>query len=119
MDVIRLQNMSFYGYHGLSSAERETGRRYEVDVELHRDVTTAAKTDRLQNTIDYRKVYDVVEQVLTGEEHHLLESIAEAIADRMVADFEIDQVVVRVRKRMPPIPGNLDFIEIEVMRPCP
>lgn len=119
MDVIRLQNMSFYGYHGLSSAERETGRRYEVDVELHRDVTTAAKTDRLQNTIDYRKAYDVVEQVLTGEEHHLLESIAEAIADRMVADFEIDQVVVRVRKRMPPIPGNLDFIEIEVKRPCP
>jgi dihydroneopterin aldolase len=118
MDVIRLQNMSFYGYHGLSAAERQTGRRYEVDVELYRDVTNAAKTDRLQNTIDYRMVYDLVEKVLTGEEHHLLESIAEAIADRLLDDFEINQAVVRVRKRMPPIPGNLDFIEIEVKRPC-
>ena len=118
MDVIGLQNMSFYGYHGLSAAERETGRRYEVDVELHRDVSRAAQTDSLKNTIDYRRVYEVVEGVLTGEEHHLLESIAEAIADKMVADFQLDQVVVRVRKRMPPIPGNLDFIEIEVKRPC-
>ena len=43
MARIRLHNMMFYGYHGVSKAERETGRRFEVDCELDLDVSAAAQ----------------------------------------------------------------------------
>ena len=64
MDVIRLKNMTFYGFHGVSAAEKETGRRYEVDCDLYLDLTLPAKTDKLSDTVNYAQVYRIVEKVL-------------------------------------------------------
>lgn len=116
MDVIRLHNMTFYGYHGASSAERETGRRFEVDAELFFPVSRAARTDRLKNTIDYTKVYTCVEKVILQNHFTLLETVADRLAQSILKNFPIRKVTIRVRKKIPPIPGNLDHIEVELTR---
>ncbi|MFH2056652.1 MAG: dihydroneopterin aldolase [bacterium] len=116
MDIIRLQNMTFYAYHGVSAAEKETGRRYEVDCELHLDLTQAAKSDKLGDTVNYAEVYQTVEQVLQERKYSLIESVCAEICRRLLAMEMLNKVVVRVRKKMPPIPGNLDHIEVEMMR---
>lgn len=116
MDVIRLHNMTFYGYHGVSAAERETGRRFEVDAELYFPVARAAKTDRLKNTIDYTKVYNWVEKVIRENHFALLETVAERLATVILTNFNVTRVTIRVRKKIPPIPGNLDHIEVEITR---
>lgn len=116
MDVIRLKNMTFYGYHGVSAAEKETGRRYEVDCDLYLDLTLPATTDKLSDTVNYAQVYSIVEEVLNGKRYSLLESIAAEIASRVLKLDHIKQVSVRVRKMIPPIPGNLDHIEVEIQR---
>ncbi len=113
MGIIRLHNMTFYSYHGVSSAERETGRRYEVDVELHADLTGAADTDRLTDTVNYKLVYDTVSDIILGNKFNLLETIAARITKTIKDEYKIDRVIVRVRKTIPPIPGNLDHIEVE------
>lgn len=115
-DVIRLQNMIFYGYHGVSAAEKETGRRYEVDCELILDLSPAGRSDKLGDTVNYAQVYGTIEQIMTHKRYSLIESIAEDIAQQILADNRIDEVIVRVRKMIPPIPGNLDHIEVEIQR---
>jgi dihydroneopterin aldolase len=116
MDVIRLHNMTFYGYHGISSAERQTGRRFEVDVELMVDLNKPARTDRLRDTINYTEVYKTVEELVEQNSFSLLETIAVRLADQILTRFKPRQVTVRVRKKIPPVPGNLDHIEVEITR---
>lgn len=113
MAFIRLHNMTFYGYHGVSKAERETGRRFEVDCELELDIREAAKSDRLSDTRNYTRVYGVVEEIVGHNKFNLLETVASRIAIQIQKDFDPKRVIVRVRKRIPPIPGNLDYIEVE------
>lgn len=105
--------MTFYGFHGVSKAERETGRRFEVDCELELDIASAAQSDRLKDTVNYTKVYDTVERIVQRDRYNLLESVASRIAAELAAHFRVRRVLVRVRKRIPPIPGNLDYIEVE------
>jgi len=106
--------MTFYGFHGVSRAERETGRRYEVDCELEFDFAAAGASDNLKDTINYTHVYDTIESVLTSDNIKLLETLATRIVDQILANFPVQKVKARVRKMIPPIPGNLDYIEVEL-----
>lgn len=114
MGIVRLQRMTFYGFHGVSRAERETGRRYEVDCELRFDFSHAGASDQLKDTINYKEVYDTVEEVLTADNIQLIETLATRIVERILGRFPVDGARVRVRKMIPPIPGNLDYIEVEL-----
>ncbi len=116
MGVIRLHNMTFYGFHGTSAAERQTGRRFEVDCELFWDLEKVAEGDHLADTVDYTAVYNLVENTIQKNRFNLLETIAVRLANQILAEFKVQEVVVRVRKKIPPIPGNLDHIEVEVRR---
>jgi dihydroneopterin aldolase len=116
MGVIRLHNMTFYGYHGISSAERQTGRRFEVDVELVADLNKPARTDKLKDTVNYTEVYRTVEELVEQNSFSLLETIAVRLANQILTKFKPQEVTVRVRKKIPPVPGNLDHIEVEVTR---
>jgi dihydroneopterin aldolase len=116
MGIIRLHNMTFYGYHGVSAAERQTGRRFEVDVELAVDMEKPAKSDKLKDTVNYTEVYRTVEQIVLQNSFSLLETIAVRLANQILRKFKPQEVTIRVRKKIPPIPGNLDHIEVEVKR---
>ena len=116
MGVIRLHNMTFYGYHGVSAAERQTGRRFEVDIELAVDMDKAAASDRLQDTVNYTEVYRTVEELVAQDRFSLLETIAVRLAEEILKKFRPKEVTVRVRKKIPPVPGNLDHIEVEITR---
>ena len=119
MDRIRLVNMAFYGYHGVSAAEKETGRRYEVDCELAADLAGPGKTDQLQDTIDYAAVYDLIADIVQNRSFSLLEGLATNLAAELLAAFPVIEVTIQVRKLMPPIDGNIDYIEVEVTRRQP
>ncbi|KPL03872.1 MAG: hypothetical protein AMJ90_02885 [candidate division Zixibacteria bacterium SM23_73_2] len=116
MGTIRLHNMTFYGFHGVSKAERQTGRRFEVDVELSLDLDKAAREDRLEATVNYTQVYNTVHDLVMENKFSLLETIAVRLANEILKRFKPEEVVVRVRKKIPPVPGNLDDIEVEVKR---
>jgi len=119
MDVIRLANMTFYGYHGVSAAEKETGRRFEIDCELEADLAAPGVTDQLSDTVDYVAVYGCIREVVEGKAFSLLESLATTLANVILEKFPVYRVTLRVRKKIPPIPGNIEHIEIEVTRRQP
>lgn len=115
LDIIRLHNAVFYAYHGVLSDEQVLGGKFEVDVELHCNLSNARRSDNLKDTINYEKVYAVMKEAVVGRKHFLIESLAEAIASAILKEFKrVRKTVVRVRKPSAPIHGVLDHIEIEV-----
>ncbi|MBU0984832.1 MAG: dihydroneopterin aldolase [candidate division Zixibacteria bacterium] len=115
-DVIRLVGMSFYGYHGVSAAEKETGRAFEVDCEIEADLARAGHSDRLADTIDYGAVYATIREVVEGKAYALLERLAGELAALLLDRFPIFRVTLKVRKMMPPVSGQVKHIEVEVTR---
>ena len=115
-DVIRLVGLSFYGYHGVSPAERETGRHFEVDCELEVDLADAGHTDSIRDTIDYGAAYELIRKTVEGEAYSLLEGLATRIATLLLDSFPVYRVTLRVRKMHPPLGGQARYVEIEVTR---
>ena len=108
MDRIELHGMSFRGRHGVRPAEREQPQEFEVDLEVEADLRAAAASDRLGDTVDYTEVRAAVKQVIEGPPKALLESLAAAIAERVLALPRVKAVEVRVVKHpasMQPIQG--------------
>ena len=87
-----------------------------MDVELVVDMDKAARTDKLKDTVNYTEVYRIVEQIVLQNSFALLETIAVKLANQILKKFNPQEVTVRVRKKIPPVPGNLDHIEVEVKR---
>jgi dihydroneopterin aldolase len=115
-DRIRLTNIVLYGSHGVTPAEQEVGRPFEVDVELTTDVSSAADADDLAATVDYAAVYEIVRRVHDQGPYHLLEAMAGRIAKEMLRQFTVDEVTVRVRKPHPPVGGIVGAAEVEITR---
>ena len=112
----RLKRMSFYGHHGMAESEKEVGGRYEVDCEFGIDISKAAKTDSLSDAVDYTKVYAMIEDIITNKRFNLVETLTQRIADSLIESFGFTRLTVRVRKMNPPIEGNIESFEIEIVR---
>ncbi|MEG6585865.1 dihydroneopterin aldolase [Dendrosporobacter sp. 1207_IL3150] len=116
-DKILLSNLMFYGFHGVFEYEREQGQRFYLDIELMTDLSLAGKTDNLNDTVDYTKVYGCVKEIVENYRFQLLEALAHKIADTiLVRNSVIHEVKIRIRKPAVPIPGQIDFVQIEIVR---
>jgi dihydroneopterin aldolase len=115
-DKIILTGMEFYCYHGVLPAERELGQRLVVDLELFLDLSGAGQKDDLSATVDYAAVFRLVEKVAGGPSRSLLEKVAEDIAAAVLGSFPVEEVVVRVTKPSPPLPGRLACAAVEIRR---
>lgn len=108
--------MVFYGYHGVFDAEREIGQRFEVDVELHLDLSSIGRSDDLEMTVNYVDVYTIVKELAEEHEFQLVEGLAHAIAEQILTAYDLEKVVVRVRKPHAPIGGTSNGVEVEIER---
>jgi len=115
-DLIRIKNMTFYGYHGVDAEERRLGGRFSLDVEMALDLRPAGESDDLAKTVDYKAVYDLVRQVHDGRHYELLEALAHDVAQAILAAFPVEEVLVRVRKHSVPLQGLIDYTEVEIRR---
>ena len=118
-DRIVLANMRFMARHGVHDWEQREAQPFEVDVELHRDLRRAGVDDDLAATIDYGPVYGLVQRILEGPPIRLLEALAEAIAGSLLAELDVIEVVVRVRKPGVRLAGPLDYAGVEIRRTRP
>lgn len=115
-DLLRLCGLSFYGYHGVSTAEKETGRVFEVDCELEMDLAEAGHSDRLADTVDYGRVYGLIRDTVEGKAYSLMETLAGELAAKLLDSFPVYRVTLKVRKLHPPLAGQVRYIEVEVTR---
>lgn len=117
MDKIILNNMQFYGFHGLLPEENKLGQRFNVDVELFVNLEIAGKTDDMNDSIDYSQAYESVRDIVEGEAKNLIETVADRIAQELFTSFDLLQAcTVRVIKPDPPIAGHYESVAVEIYR---
>jgi 7,8-dihydroneopterin aldolase/epimerase/oxygenase len=96
MITVQLYGLEIFGRHGATDEERERGQTFLYDVEL--DVSDAALSDRLDDAVDYEEVAACIRGLSAARQFTLLEALAAAAADEIVARFPVGRVRVRVRK---------------------
>jgi dihydroneopterin aldolase len=116
-DRIALTGLRVRGYHGVLPAEREHGQDFLVDAVLSVDVREAAASDDLEDTVDYGALALRLAEVVAGEPVHLLETLAERLADACLADPRVGSARVTVHKPSAPIPLAFDDVSVTVVRP--
>lgn len=116
-DVIRIKNAQIYAYHGVEIGEQKLGGKFEVDVDLRCDLSRAMVSDSLSETLDYEAVYSVILNAVTAKKYHLLEALANTIANHLLANFTtVSSLTIRVRKPHPPVKGVVDHVEVEITK---
>lgn len=113
---ITLADIGLVGHHGYHAAEKELGQRFELDVELWVNIDTAGQSDDLDDAVNYEMVYGLVEKTVREDRFSLLEALATDLVESIFEEFEVEGVVVRVRKPSIPNCPNVGYVEIEVHR---
>jgi dihydroneopterin aldolase len=116
MDSIQLTGLRCYGYTGYLEEERVLGQWFEVNLTIWVNLAVAGSSDRIEDTLDYRLVIAVVNQLVNTAKFETIERLASAIAD-VVLQYEIvEKVCVNLSKTSPPIPNFNGKISVEITR---
>jgi dihydroneopterin aldolase len=92
--LVELEALEIPGRHGATPEEHERDQPFLYDLQLE---LSEPEADRLEETVDYREVVELVREV-SAEERQLLETLASAVADALLKRFPLERVRVRVRK---------------------
>ena len=114
-DVILLEGIQIPAALGVTAAERRMRRPVLLDLEVARPLAAAGRSDNIRQTIHYKRIFEIVEDVAAHQEHRLVEGLAERIASAVLSKFDAEAVTVCVRKPKP-IAGVLDHAGVRITR---
>lgn len=115
-DAIIFKGLRAEGRIGVTAGERATPQALRIDLELERDLTAPGASDDLRDTVDYSAVTAQVVELVRDNEVALLEKLAEAIAEHLLADNNLERVTVVVGKERPPIPEEVHSVQVRIVR---
>ncbi|MFT6880132.1 MAG: dihydroneopterin aldolase [Psychromonas sp.] len=114
MGLISLEGMEFFAYHGYYDEEQKIGNKYSIDLTIDTYLDSAAKSDRLKDTINYEELYQLVLKVMQTK-HRLLEHVAYEIIEKVKETYPIvNKVTVGVSKYNPPIGGICERAKVVI-----
>ncbi|MBC1937929.1 dihydroneopterin aldolase [Listeria grandensis] len=117
MDKIHLNELAFYGYHGVLPEENKLGQTFIVSLVLGLSTEVAGKSDEVNDTVSYADVYETVKEIVENKCFKLIEALAETIATTVLCDYPLlKEVTVKVIKPNPPIPGHYHSVAVEITR---
>ena len=97
-DTIFLQDLKVETIVGIWDWERKIRQTVSIDIEMAADVAKAAETDNIEGTLNYKAVAKRVQQFVGDSEYQLVETLAEKIAETILAEFDLAWVQLRVSK---------------------
>jgi 7,8-dihydroneopterin aldolase/epimerase/oxygenase len=93
--IVEIHGLEIFGRHGVNDDERRDGQTFLFDITA---VIAEPVEDTIDATVDYRRLRDIVREVSDAGSYRLLETVARAVADTIVAELPVERVQVRVRK---------------------
>ena len=110
---IHLNNMVFYGFHGVYPEERKLGQRFNVNLIVYTDAKLDPNIKELCDTVDYTKIYDMVKHIMEIQQFHLLEDCANTIINNILKDFDL-VIGLKVVIEKPGVPMNATLSNVAV-----
>jgi dihydroneopterin aldolase len=113
--ALEVYGLEIYGYHGVLPREQQEGQPFLFDVTMvvH---DAGLRSDKLKDTVDYTQVTACVREIAEGRRFNLIEALAGAIADALLARFDVSRVRVRVRKPQVELEVPAEFTAATVER---
>lgn len=115
-DHIRLAGLRAFGRHGVYASERERGQEFVVDVELDVDVSRAAASDDVADTVDYGALADRLVEIVAGNPVNLIETLAHRLAKVCLAVAGVKAATITVHKPGAPISHQFDDVSVTIRR---
>ena len=116
MDTIEISNIRAYGYTGFLPEEQILGQWFEVSLSIWLDLAPSGKSDRLEETLDYRQCINIVKHQIQTTKFALVEKLATVIAEEILQLDLVMKVRVQLSKLAPPIPDFAGKITIDITR---
>ncbi|HZK44274.1 MAG TPA: dihydroneopterin aldolase [Syntrophomonadaceae bacterium] len=116
MDKIIAKGLVFIACHGVLADEKRLPQKFMVDLELHKDLKKAGKTDDLSYTVNYDEVYHDVKDLIMENSYNLIEALAEHIAIKLLNKYPITAIQVTVYKPNAPIKGKFEYFAVNIYR---
>ncbi len=116
-DVIHLDGVRAFGYHGVLEHEKVNGQEFIIDVVVETNFDKAVKSDDVADTINYALIAEDVVTSVTQERFDLIEKLADHIGQKVLAREGVQRVLVTVNK--PHAPIDADFTNVSVTRELP
>ncbi len=114
-DAILLEGIQVPAALGVTAGERRLRRPVLLDLEVESDLRAAGRTDQIRQTLHYKRIFEVVEDVASNQEHRLVEALGDRIARAVLEKFDADAVTVTVRKPTP-IAGVMQHAGVRIRR---
>ena len=116
MDAIKITGIRAYGYTGALPEENVLGQWFEIDLILGLNIEKAAKSDDLNDTLDYREIINTVTKIVQTKKFALIEKLAMAIAEKVLTFKKIQKVELQLTKVSAPIPDFSGRVAIHLTR---
>ncbi len=114
MGIIKLKNIRTFSYHGCLVEESKIGSEYAVDLEIKTDLRKSSVSDKLQDTVDYVFLNQIVKEEMAIRSN-LLEHVAHRIITRVFGEIpEVSRITLSVSKINPPIGGDVEAVTIQM-----
>ena len=115
MTKLNIKGIKIYAFHGHFEEEKKLGGHFIVNLEIGFNSDKVVSTDRLEDTIDYVQVIDIVKEQMKKTKN-MIESAANEILDELFKIELIQSVSIELEKISPPVDANFDKISIELFR---
>jgi len=114
--IIEIEGMEFFSYHGHYEEEQIIGNRFLIDLRIETDCLAAAKSDRIEDAVNYQTAYKIVKQAMKTNSY-LLENVAYRILNELYDQlYGVINVTVKVSKMNPPMGGKIEKVSITMSK---
>jgi 7,8-dihydroneopterin aldolase/epimerase/oxygenase len=98
MDIVYIRELEIQTIIGIYDWERKQKQTVSLDLEMGADISLAAQSENIENTLDYKAVAKRIIEFIEGSEFFLVETMAEEIAQIVIKDFSVPWLRLRVGK---------------------
>lgn len=117
MDQIFIKGLEVFANHGVYKEEQEKGQKFLVNAILYFDTAKAGRSDELEDSVDYGKVCQLINDFMTQYRMNLLETIANRLARKILMAYpELEAVTLEIEKPQAPIPLPFDNVSVKIHR---
>ena len=116
-DRIFIKGLALHAYHGVMPYEGKVGQTFTIDLALDIDLSAAARTDKVADTVSYDKVVGCVATAFVAQKFRLIEAAAGKVADAVLAAFPaVRKVKVTIHKPHAPIAATFNDVGVTLAR---
>ena len=116
-DSIFIKGLSLHAYHGVMAHEAKVGQTFTIDLELDIDLSDAARSDKVKDTVSYDQVANCASDAFCSQRFKLIEAAANSVAEAVLKTFpRVRSIAVTIHKPHAPIAATFSDVGVKLVR---